>query len=852
MATHQNHHSDQAKEAAQKQRTARPEVQGPAALAEQAAPLVLQRAVADPRVASPRDILALQRAYGNRAVTHLIQTKLMVGPAGDKYEREADRVAEQVLTMPAPAGNQQSAVGGQPPVQRQAEEEVQTKPLAASITPLVQRQAEEEEEVQTTPLLQRQAEEEEGVQTKPLLNPEGGFAASPGLERRLAAHKGSGSPLPEEVRADMETRLGADFSGVRVHTGGEAVQMSQELSAQSFTHGQDIYFGAGKYDPGSDTGKRLLAHELTHVVQQAGGQTIQRELIPESQRAFTTAQVGELFDPASGETGPGYGALKNTTDQYVPTSEQSEIIKLRSTLESWKGKSPEPEKKLKDLIRAFLLAMYAKRLWQLPSKYPNEKEQKEKKEEYFARNKQTRDMYAGLLEKGVAAPETQAFLRSQKFETVIPVTPEQAQAERAKGPRIDVRSTFIRGIRLRAHLFIVYTASDGSQIYFRGGPGSADENALTVADMGPYAPGETSDYDPSAPSVTVLSGEAAKAKLDALIEATSVISGMQVPYRAGGIFEEGENCNATAWTILTRAGVPTNKPAGIHPGWGHILGAKTKGKERALPKPEEITTTGQPRVVAGPPTVSIDVFADRKFFERAAQLPGGAPVELLAEVGAGARIKYHGNKIGFIADKFALTLPVWAAGAKKRGPPAKLRVGGKEETFKEHAARVLGISATELGKYQPNEVRAIYAFKDYHNRGHELDAATVLALLRDAKAGLEVLYIAKKLLRTWLGLDKEAWGKLVEATEELEMRPLVEAFQKLPEITTPADMYLPVYENPKGMSKGNLRPESKIRPTGVKKDGWVEVKLGPAQTMWLDAESFARLEKAIAEQGTKK
>jgi hypothetical protein len=68
----------------------------------------------------------------------------------------------------------------------------------------------------------------------------------------------------------MEPRFGVDFGGVRVHTGAEAAQMSRDLSAQAFTHGQDIYLGAGRYDPGSSAGKRLLAHELTHVIQQTG------------------------------------------------------------------------------------------------------------------------------------------------------------------------------------------------------------------------------------------------------------------------------------------------------------------------------------------------------------------------------------------------------------------------------------------------------------------------------------------------------------------------------------------------------------------------------------------------------
>jgi hypothetical protein len=85
-----------------------------------------------------------------------------------------------------------------------------------------------------------------------------------GLESRLNASKGGGNALAPEVRAFMEPRFGADFSSVRVHTGGEAVQMNRELGAQAFAHGSDIYFGAGK-SPGNN---ELTAHELTHVVQQ--------------------------------------------------------------------------------------------------------------------------------------------------------------------------------------------------------------------------------------------------------------------------------------------------------------------------------------------------------------------------------------------------------------------------------------------------------------------------------------------------------------------------------------------------------------------------------------------------------
>ena len=227
----------------------------------------------------------------------VIQPKLAIGAPGDKYEQEADSVAAQVMIMNAPAS--------QPSLQRQGaepeEDEVQMKPLASTITPLVQRQeaseeqelqakplvqreeaAPEEEELQTKPLVQRQeaAPEEEELQTKPLVqrqevpeeelqakrSPDGNSHASDNLENQLGATKGSGSPLPDDVRSFMEPRFGADFSQVRVHTDSQAVQMNQAVGAQAFTHGSDIYFGEGK-SPGICD---LTAHELTHVVQQTG------------------------------------------------------------------------------------------------------------------------------------------------------------------------------------------------------------------------------------------------------------------------------------------------------------------------------------------------------------------------------------------------------------------------------------------------------------------------------------------------------------------------------------------------------------------------------------------------------
>jgi len=211
-----------------------------------------------------------------------VQAKLTIGAPDDQYEQEADRVADQVMSA-SPTAN---------PVQRQTEDdELQMKPLASSITPLVQREAmpEEEDELQTKPIQREmESEEEEPVQTKPIQReamPEEeetlqtkstvqrsskATAGTPDLETRLSHSQGSGNPLPKDTQQFMESRFGTNFSHVKIHTGSEAVQMNREIGAQAFTHGSNVYFGAGKFDPGSDSGKHLLAHELTHVVQQTG------------------------------------------------------------------------------------------------------------------------------------------------------------------------------------------------------------------------------------------------------------------------------------------------------------------------------------------------------------------------------------------------------------------------------------------------------------------------------------------------------------------------------------------------------------------------------------------------------
>ncbi|MDT9191782.1 MULTISPECIES: DUF4157 domain-containing protein [unclassified Limnospira] len=202
------------------------------------------------------------------------QPQLIVGAPGDKYEREADHMADLVMSMNLPAIS--------PPIQREEEE---TKSV---VSPTIQRinshrprrraavpysllhsteESEDEQNVNIT-LKSKKTKNNRRFKPKNKRGVPGAFAASQDIENKLKSKKGSGNPLPEETQEFMESRFGQDFSEVRIHTDGEAAEMNQNLEAKAFTHGQDIYFNTGEYQPDSESGKKLLAHELTHTIQQ--------------------------------------------------------------------------------------------------------------------------------------------------------------------------------------------------------------------------------------------------------------------------------------------------------------------------------------------------------------------------------------------------------------------------------------------------------------------------------------------------------------------------------------------------------------------------------------------------------
>jgi hypothetical protein len=217
-------------------------------------------------------LFQIQQTIGNQALVQMfraksMQAKLTVGQPGDTYEQEADRVADQVMRMPDPS------------VQRKSPEEdetLQASPLTNTSIPQIQRQSPEEEELQAsplagtiTPMIQRQSpEEDETLQTKADSGMESTVDAS--LEGNINNLRGGGQPLPESVRNYFEPRFGYDFSQVRVHNDSRAADSAQAVNAKAFTLGQDVVFNNGQYAPEHEEGKKLIAHELTHVVQQNG------------------------------------------------------------------------------------------------------------------------------------------------------------------------------------------------------------------------------------------------------------------------------------------------------------------------------------------------------------------------------------------------------------------------------------------------------------------------------------------------------------------------------------------------------------------------------------------------------
>ena len=202
-------------------------------------------------------LLQLQSQYGNRhmqqVISHaraapapVVQAKLVLGPASDRYEREADAVAARLAghaPSPVPAARRRAGDDGRFDLRQPGED---------------------------------------GRTSGRLLHGAAGGAIDAAAAQALGRARGGGQSLPATLRRSMELALGADLGGVRVHTGSQSDRLTRSLQAAAVTSGQDIFFRRGTYAPASAQGTALLAHELTHVVQQ---------------RAAPSSTVQRFFDP---------------------------------------------------------------------------------------------------------------------------------------------------------------------------------------------------------------------------------------------------------------------------------------------------------------------------------------------------------------------------------------------------------------------------------------------------------------------------------------------------------------------------------------------------------------------------
>ncbi len=214
-----------------------------------------------PTRAGPSPLLQLQHAAGNQAIAHLLQSGELQAESGlsgaeNKYEQEADQIAARATGGSSFSASEKRNAGD--------------GSLAANISPFVQTK---------------------GEGNRGLI--------SGGLPGGTEGVQSRGRPLPLAPRQLMESRFGTDFSKVRIHTDSNTAQMNRELNANAFTTGSDIYFGAGRFQPESIVGQKLLAHELTHTLQQTAAPNrtvaIQKEQAGSGSQSSSQITVQDIF-----------------------------------------------------------------------------------------------------------------------------------------------------------------------------------------------------------------------------------------------------------------------------------------------------------------------------------------------------------------------------------------------------------------------------------------------------------------------------------------------------------------------------------------------------------------------------
>jgi Domain of unknown function (DUF4157) len=416
-----------------------------------------------------------------------LQPKLAISQPGDPSEMEADRVADQVMRMP--------------------EQSIQRQCAAC-----------EEEEAVT---VSRKAE---------------GTAAGEAPRSVHSTLRSPGQPLAASTRAFFEPRFGQDLSRVRVHTDPEAQQSAREVNALAYTVGSHVVFDAGQYAPHSVNGKRLLGHELTHVVQQSrgGDVTIQRQdagLSGEEPFLVKLPPDGaylKVTPSLTAENFPGDKAMNGDVVVIKNTGGAATYRKVKDGTWSW---IEIPGRRSPDINYPTLHG--------------------------FVETKFIANLDIGPIEEQrVGEPHGTSGGQVD--------TDDSSVSE--SNCRVDVRAVN-PPVPIGNHLFIVASKENGVEYGYRGGPDvPGGLFALIETDVGRYEQGLFPDWDPTAQSVTVLSGAAACGMAECFSQKCSDIDAAEIGYEF-----YGPNSNSVVSQLLSSCGAPREKPDVWAPGWDVAL-----------------------------------------------------------------------------------------------------------------------------------------------------------------------------------------------------------------------------------------------------------------------------------------
>lgn len=238
-----------------------------------------------------------------------VQRKLAIGQANDSYEKEADNIANKVISM-----------------------STQHNSLASQISPL------------NTSSTQRKTTNTNGTKNQ---------MVSSQIERKINTSKGGGSAMDIGTQTEMSQKFGTNFGDVRIHTDQLSIQMNRQLEAKAFTVGNNIYFNQGQYSPDNQQGKHLLAHELTHVVQQQGMQQIQKA--PDF-GGGTAGLHEDLTRKYSQETGVPYRPGLQYTEGYRLWLTSKNDVKTEQTPKETSSEHTTKEKKQKKKLKTVINA----------------------------------------------------------------------------------------------------------------------------------------------------------------------------------------------------------------------------------------------------------------------------------------------------------------------------------------------------------------------------------------------------------------------------------------------------------------------------------------------------------------